>query len=284
MSSPPSAPAAPPPIALAAVAPRRGAVLASPLLVPDRDRRAPLAAARGARAHRASRTASTIDTDHFDVRRRRRQRGDRAGVRAARRRAPRRRVGEDRRQRPARGRAAVSRASSSRTVPWGSRSCSARSSTRSASGIGLLFFVVPGVRRRDVGRRDRAGRRRRGHPRAARPRGAAASWCADRSARSRSSCCSRSSSARRSRRVAGALLDLLPHTWAEPTGEYVVHVLTSPLFGMATAVLYYALRRNANGPGRETSPPERARLSEIAGSGLRLRGPSWPPRSRSQPG
>jgi hypothetical protein len=39
----------------------------------------------------------------------------------------------------------------------------------------------------------------------------------------------------------GALLDLLPHTWAEPTGEYVVHVLTSPLFGMATAVLYYAL-------------------------------------------
>jgi hypothetical protein len=41
--------------------------------------------------------------------------------------------------------------------------------------------------------------------------------------------------------VAGALLDLLPHTWAEPTGEYVVHVLTSPLFGMATAVLYYAL-------------------------------------------
>jgi hypothetical protein len=41
--------------------------------------------------------------------------------------------------------------------------------------------------------------------------------------------------------VAGALLDLLPHTWAEPTGEYVVHVITSPLFGMATAVLYYAL-------------------------------------------
>jgi hypothetical protein len=41
--------------------------------------------------------------------------------------------------------------------------------------------------------------------------------------------------------VAGALHDLLPHTWAEPTGEYVVHVVTSPLFGMATAVLYYAL-------------------------------------------
>jgi hypothetical protein len=40
---------------------------------------------------------------------------------------------------------------------------------------------------------------------------------------------------------AGALLDLLPHSWAEPTGEYVVHVLTTPLFGMATAVLYYAL-------------------------------------------
>lgn len=41
--------------------------------------------------------------------------------------------------------------------------------------------------------------------------------------------------------AAGVLLDLLPHTWAEPTGEYVVHILTSPLFGMATAVLYYAL-------------------------------------------
>jgi hypothetical protein len=41
--------------------------------------------------------------------------------------------------------------------------------------------------------------------------------------------------------VAGALLDLLSHTWAEPTGEYFVHVVTSPLFGMATAVLYYSL-------------------------------------------
>jgi hypothetical protein len=41
--------------------------------------------------------------------------------------------------------------------------------------------------------------------------------------------------------AAGALLDLLPHTWAEPTGEYVVHIVTSPLLGMATAVLYYAL-------------------------------------------
>lgn len=40
---------------------------------------------------------------------------------------------------------------------------------------------------------------------------------------------------------AGALLELLSHTWAEPAGEYVVHVATSPLFGMATAVLYYAL-------------------------------------------
>lgn len=40
---------------------------------------------------------------------------------------------------------------------------------------------------------------------------------------------------------AGALLELFPHRWAEPTGEYVVHLLTSPLFGMATAVLYYAL-------------------------------------------
>jgi len=41
--------------------------------------------------------------------------------------------------------------------------------------------------------------------------------------------------------AAGAVLELLPHSWAEPTGEYVVHVVTSPLFGMATAVLYYAL-------------------------------------------
>ena len=51
----------------------------------------------------------------------------------------------------------------------------------------------------------------------------------------------------------GALLDLVPQTWVEPTGEYVVHVLTSPLFGMATAVLYYALRaregmRTRHGP------------------------------------
>ena len=61
--------------------------------------------------------------------------------------------------------------------------------------------------------------------------------------------------------MAGALLDLLPQTWAEPTGEYVVHVLTSPLFGMATAVLYYALVGTRNGPGRETSPPKRARRS-----------------------
>jgi hypothetical protein len=59
--------------------------------------------------------------------------------------------------------------------------------------------------------------------------------------------------------IAGELLDLLPHTWAEPSGEYVVHVLTSPLFGMATAVLYYALvtrerGRNANEPA-EAGPP-----------------------------
>jgi hypothetical protein len=58
---------------------------------------------------------------------------------------------------------------------------------------------------------------------------------------------------------AGALLELLPHSWAEPTGEYVVHVATSPLFGMATAVLYYALvtkerARNADEPA-EAGPP-----------------------------
>lgn len=55
--------------------------------------------------------------------------------------------------------------------------------------------------------------------------------------------------------IAGALLDLLPHTWAEPTGEYVVHVLTSPLLGMATAVLYYALVARERARTR-TGPPE----------------------------
>jgi len=40
---------------------------------------------------------------------------------------------------------------------------------------------------------------------------------------------------------AGELLGTLPHDWAEPIGEYLVHVASSPLFGMATAVLYYAL-------------------------------------------
>ena len=60
--------------------------------------------------------------------------------------------------------------------------------------------------------------------------------------------------------VAGELLDLLPHSWAEPSGEYVVHVLTSPLFGMATAVLYYALltrerARNADEPA-EAGPSQ----------------------------
>jgi hypothetical protein len=41
--------------------------------------------------------------------------------------------------------------------------------------------------------------------------------------------------------TSAALFELLPHDWVEPTGEYLVHVVTSPLFGMATAVLYYAL-------------------------------------------
>jgi hypothetical protein len=39
----------------------------------------------------------------------------------------------------------------------------------------------------------------------------------------------------------GELFAMLPQEWVEPTGEYLVHVITSPLFGMATAVLYYAL-------------------------------------------
>jgi hypothetical protein len=44
--------------------------------------------------------------------------------------------------------------------------------------------------------------------------------------------------------IAAALavaLDSLPHEWALITGEYFVHVLTSPALGMGTAVLYYAL-------------------------------------------
>ena len=72
--------------------------------------------------------------------------------------------------------------------------------------------------------------------------------------------------------VAGALLDLLPQTWAEPTGEYVVHVLTSPLFGMATAVLYYALRGTRTGPGAR-----RARRSGPASVKLWV----WPQASRT---
>jgi hypothetical protein len=40
---------------------------------------------------------------------------------------------------------------------------------------------------------------------------------------------------------AGALLEQLPHDWVEPTGEYLVHVVMSPVMGMGTAVLYYAL-------------------------------------------
>jgi hypothetical protein len=60
--------------------------------------------------------------------------------------------------------------------------------------------------------------------------------------------------------VAGALLDLLPQTWAEPTGEYFVHVLTSPLFGMATAVLYYALLTRER--ARERDEPAEAGPSQ----------------------
>jgi hypothetical protein len=60
--------------------------------------------------------------------------------------------------------------------------------------------------------------------------------------------------------VAGGLLDLLPQTWAEPTGEYFVHLLTSPLFGMATAVLYYALlereRAGARNEPAGAGPPQ----------------------------
>ena len=44
--------------------------------------------------------------------------------------------------------------------------------------------------------------------------------------------------------VAGAVatvLGSLPHDWALITGEYFVHVVTTPVLGMGTAVLYYAL-------------------------------------------
>jgi hypothetical protein len=56
--------------------------------------------------------------------------------------------------------------------------------------------------------------------------------------------------------AANGLLGGLPHDWAEPIGEYVVQVLTTPLFGMGTAVLYYALLARERA---RTSPPERAR-------------------------
>jgi hypothetical protein len=62
--------------------------------------------------------------------------------------------------------------------------------------------------------------------------------------------------------VAGALLDLLPHSWAEPTGEYVLHVLTSPLLGMATAVLYYALAERERARTRD-EPAEAGPSSEM---------------------
>ena len=44
--------------------------------------------------------------------------------------------------------------------------------------------------------------------------------------------------------VAGAvatLLDILPHDWAPSRASTAVHILTTPLLGMGTAVLYYAL-------------------------------------------
>ena len=62
--------------------------------------------------------------------------------------------------------------------------------------------------------------------------------------------------------AAGALLDLLPQAWAEPTGEYVVHILTSPLFGMATAVLYYALVERERARTRD-EPAEAGPSSEM---------------------
>jgi hypothetical protein len=56
----------------------------------------------------------------------------------------------------------------------------------------------------------------------------------------------------------GAALGALPQDWVEPIGEYVVHVVTTPLFGMATAVLYYALlgreqARTRDGPAEAGS-------------------------------
>ena len=72
--------------------------------------------------------------------------------------------------------------------------------------------------------------------------------------------------------IAGAVaaaLDVLPHDWALITGEYFVHVVTTPVLGMGTAVLYYALLDRERGAGRVTSPPKRARRDPGgAGSGL----------------
>ena len=45
-----------------------------------------------------------------------------------------------------------------------------------------------------------------------------------------------------------AVLDALPHDWALVTGEYFVHVVTTPVLGMGTAVLYYALLDREQAP------------------------------------
>jgi hypothetical protein len=48
-----------------------------------------------------------------------------------------------------------------------------------------------------------------------------------------------------------AVLGSLPHDWALVTGEYFVYVVTTPVLGMGTAVLYYALRERERAAARD---------------------------------
>ena len=85
--------------------------------------------------------------------------------------------------------------------------------------------------------------------------------------------------------IAGAVavaLDALPHDWALITGEYFVHLVTTPVLGMGTAVLYYALLDRER--ARTRDEPAAAGSSRLGWRGISPRGPSWPRRCRSQPG
>ena len=144
-------------------APRLGAVLASPLLVPDRDRRAALVAAGRAGAHAASRTASTSTpiTSAWVTSRSTSSSCSCSSCSSPSCSPPRRR-----RSSPAtctgpscRQAAGVPRA------PCRGISLVGDDRLRDRRGHRAPLLRGPRVRRRDVGRRDRPGRGRRGHPR-----------------------------------------------------------------------------------------------------------------------